>query len=39
MPKELLTYEVFKDAGSPVYKDEPYLAWNVVKNFLMSKFL
>lgn len=38
-PNQFLTYELFKDAGSPVYKDGPAQAYSVVKNFLVSKFI
>lgn len=36
IPKKWLTYHLFKDAGSPVYKDEPETARVVVEKYLKN---
>ena len=34
-----LDYQLFERAGSPVYKDQPDMAFDVVKNFLKQEFV
>jgi len=36
IPKQYLHYHLFKDAGAPVYKDEPVEAEKVVRDFLVG---